>query len=183
MARDQLPVLSDTAIIQLLASLSLPIPTNIDKLHATAEYHSIYVLRFPSEHAPKLVPGRSRDSDVSASLILRVSGNHLPRIKTLNEVACMRWVSSNTTIPVPTLVHSDASVDNPIGHEYMLLELVPGTSVDKIYDQLDDHAKRYLVSQLTDYLAQLQSHSWAHIGGLTLENDIIVPGPVLDETF
>ncbi|KAF2448988.1 hypothetical protein P171DRAFT_452634 [Karstenula rhodostoma CBS 690.94] len=183
MARDQLPILGDTAINQLFASLNLPSPANIDKLHATADYHSIYILQFASEDAPELVPGCLHDSDVTFDLILRVSGNHLPGIKTLNEVACMRWVSANTTIPVPKLVRFDASVDNLIGYEYMLLERIPGKSVDKIYDQLDDHAKRYLVSQLTDCLVQLQSHSWAHVGGLSLEDDKIVPGPVLDETF
>jgi hypothetical protein len=183
MAQDRLPILSDAAINQLLASLRLPSTKAIDKLHASAAYHSIYILKFASEDAPTLVPSSSRNSDVPVDLILRVSGNHLPRVKTLNEVACMRWVSYNTTIPVPTLVRFDASVDNPISHEYMLLECIPGISVDKIYDQLDDRAKGYLVSQLTDYLVQLQSHTWEHVGGLSLVDDKIVPGPVLDETF
>ncbi|KAJ4356475.1 uncharacterized protein N0V89_004508 [Didymosphaeria variabile] len=183
MTQNIIPVLSETAIQQLLASLDLPVALSIRKLDATAAYHSIYILQFASKDAPTLVPDRSSVPDGLVDLILRVSGNHLPRIKTLNEVACMRWVRSATTIPVPALVRFDAFTDNPINHEFMLLERVPGISVDQIYDQLDDRAKRYLISQLTDYLTQLQEHAWDHVGGLSIVGDKVVPGPVLDETF
>lgn len=183
MAHNDLPNLSTAAINKLLASLSLPPPETIDNVQVNAAYHSIYNLHFTSGDLSGLFPDCSRNGDGTVNLILRVSGNHLPRSKTLNEVACLIWVRKNTRIPVPMLVRFDASVNNPILHEFMLLERAPGISVDKIYEQLDDKAKRYLVAQLTDYLIQLQSHHWTHVGGLSLVDDDIIPGPVLDETF
>ncbi|KAL1606491.1 hypothetical protein SLS60_003895 [Paraconiothyrium brasiliense] len=183
MSQNLLPVLSEPAIQQLLASLDLPVALSVRKLDATADYHSIYILHFASKDAPTLASNFSRDPVGLIDLILRISGNQLPRIKTLNEVACMRWVRSATTIPVPALVRFDASTDNPINHEFMLLERVPGISVDQIYDQLDNRAKHYLISQLSRYLGQLQAHTWDHVGGLSIVDDKVVPGPVLDETF
>ncbi|KAK2614456.1 hypothetical protein N8I77_001279 [Diaporthe amygdali] len=179
------PVLSDGTIQALLSSLSLPAAKVISPLTATAAYHSIYLLNFPPECTSSLEPAEVREPDGSVTLVLRVSGKHLPRIKTINEVSVMRWVKENTKIPVPAVVRFDASEDNPLGHEFTLLERAPGISVDKVYDQLDTATKHSLISQLAEFLAQIHAHSFDLIGGMQLshQDGAIVPGPVLDETF
>ncbi|KAF3767509.1 APH-domain-containing protein [Cryphonectria parasitica EP155] len=184
------PTLSDPTIQSLLTSLSLPPAKLISPLIVAAAYHTLYLLTFPPEANAQgeLAPALPQEPDGSTTLVLRVSGRHLPRIKTTNEVAVMQWVRANTSIPVPAVVRFDATEANPLGHEYTLLERAPGISVDKVLDRLDEAARRDLVAQLADLVAQLHAHEWTAVGGLEPSSadgggSAIVPGQVLDETF
>jgi len=180
------PALSTEAITSLMVSLDLPRPQLVESLQAAADYHSIYLVHF-SASAASLIPAVRPDSDGSLVLVLRVSGRHIPQLKTRNEVAVMQWVRANTTVPVPFVVRFDATENNAIGHEFTLLERAPGVSVDKIYSQLDETAKLNLVEQLTDFLVQLHSKPWQEpcVSGLSveMEGEGVAPGPVIDETF
>lgn len=51
------------------------------------------------------------------TLMLRVSGKHLPRIKTINEAAIMKYVKRNTTISIPAVVrfHDDHEAVEKLG--------------------------------------------------------------------
>jgi len=176
------PAIEDAVIQELLHHLGLPVAAAIDKLSVAAQFHGVYLLSFTSSDLSRLWPATTTD------LILRVSGTHIPTIKTRNEVACLSWVGKHTSIPVPTVVRWDATSSNLLGHEYMLLDRVPGKSVDAFYDSLDDEHKETLVRQLAQILVQMHNVRWEHVGGLTLDDaDIegasIRPGPVLDETF
>ncbi len=181
------PALAGADVARLMESLGLPAPAGVEVLRATAEYHAIYLVRFAAAAAaPRLAALSGAEPDGSVVLVLRVSGRHMARIKTLNEVAVMRWVREHTTIPVPAVVAFDASEDNAIGHEFTLLERAPGTSVDRIYDALGDAAKRSLVEQLADFVVQLHAQAWlpGFVGGLAVGDDgAVVPGPAVDETF
>ncbi|ETS73580.1 hypothetical protein PFICI_14526 [Pestalotiopsis fici W106-1] len=178
------PVLSDDIIRKLVSELSLPEPTTIKPLITTAAYHTIYLIIFSPADADALYPARSLEEDGSIALVLRVAGKHIPRIKTLNEVAAMTWVRENCKIPIPAVIRFDASENNAIGYEFTLLERVRGVSVDTIYDKLDDGKIAKLVSQLTDYLIEIHRHEWTHAGGISIdENNNIVPGRVLAENF
>ena len=178
------PALSEDSIHELLSHRSLPRPVRIESLQVAAAFHSIYLLHFSKEGAVHL--GVGTEPDGSATLVLRVSGRHMPGIKTRNEVGAMTWVRQHTSIPVPAVVRFDASEDNAIGHEYTILEKAHGVSVDKIYDTLGEDRRRYLVEQLTDYLVQLHSQPWKHgfVGGLIeTEDGKIENGPPMEETF
>lgn len=178
------PALCDDQIRALVTSLALPSPTSIEPLQVAAAFHSIYLVHFAGACAAALRPARTRNPDGSATLVLRVAGRHLPRNKTLNEVAVIRWVREHTDIPVPAVVRFDASEDNPVGHEFTLLERAPGQSVDVLYPAMGDEAKEALVQQLTDVLVELNRHEWNHVGGLRIADDgAVVPGPVLEDTF
>ncbi|ORX37513.1 kinase-like domain-containing protein [Kockovaella imperatae] len=156
-------------ISALLDSLGEPQPDHIEPLQVTAEYHAIFILSYRS---PK------------ADWILRVSGAHIPEIKTRNEVGMMKTISEKTTIPIPRVVHFDASTSNSLGHEYTILERASGISVDKVYDTLSELTKHALMQQLLEVLVQLDALQWNFIGGLAAQDDgSVVPGPVVDETF
>ena len=157
--RDHLPPrLSVKEIHALLAHLSLPLPASIDALQVTATFHSIYLLNYAaSTPAEALLPARARRPDGSLTLVLRISGNHIPHIKTANEVATMTWVREHTSIPVPAVVAWDdcsgsggggKGPTNPLGREFTLLEWVPGRSVDRMYTRMTETAKVRLVEQL-----------------------------------
>ncbi|KAH8175219.1 phosphotransferase enzyme family protein [Sarocladium implicatum] len=177
------PRLDDDTITNLLVSLDLPAPSRIQPLDAAAEYHSIYLLLFNKDLASS-IPARQKE-DGSIELILRVSGRHLPGYKTRNEVGCMTWIRNTTSIPVPAIVRWSDNDNNPTGHEFTLLEKVPGVSVDKVYKNLDSSQRRYLVEQLVVFLAQLHNHPWpASVGGLILQpNGTVELGPPVEETL
>lgn len=185
------PGLSDATIRFLSVALGLPEPVTISRLSATAEYHGIYLLRFDADSTGRITPPLQKqavDADGSATLVLRVSGRHLPGLKTRNEVGCMAWVRSNTAIPVPAVIRYDDTQDNALGHEFTLLEKAPGVSVDTVYDTLGDAQKRLLVEQLTGYIMQLHDKRWREpcVGGLVPASGggaDAVPGPVVEETF
>ena len=184
-AKDHLPgLIASEAVIHLMTSIGLPTPTKVEPLTATAEFHSIYLIHFAADVACLTRDVRA-EADGPVVLVLRVSGRHLPRIKTLNEVGMMRWVRENTTIPVPAVVRFDASEDNSIGHEYTLLERVHGKSVDSIYDTLSEEAKVGLVAQLADYVIQLRQKPWPspYVGGLVPGDGRLEGGPLIDEKF
>lgn len=182
------PALSSELISEFIKSLDLPTPTSIQALQVAAQFHSIYLIQYAKEVAPDVLQRSSLsqlEADGTVSLVLRVSGRHLPHVKTLNEVGVMYWVRENTEIPVPKVVRFDAFEDNLIGHEFTLLEKAPGVSIDSIYDTLSSTAKANLVEQLLDYLIQLHQKSWesGYVGGLTLQGGNIANGPPIDEYF
>ncbi|KAG5809113.1 hypothetical protein H9Q74_000198 [Fusarium xylarioides] len=168
------PPLPEHAIQALLRSLRLPQATSISNPKMTAQYHSVYFLTLPpTEH-----------SRGYSELVLRVAGNHLPEIKTANEIGVMTWLSKNTTIPLPEVIAYDASNKNPIAHEYTLLSRVQGVTLSDIYDSLSDKQMDQIFDQLIDFLTQLQAHPWDGIGGLTVDGQGEVQlGQVVDETF
>jgi hypothetical protein len=183
------PSLLAGSIQALCWSLELPEPEDVVPVSVAAEYHSIYFLSFSAESAriiqPTLRPG-SIETDGTATLVLRVSGRHIPGLKTRNEVGVMEWVRQHTSIPVPMTVRFDDSEENAIGHEFTLLEKIPGISVDKIYDDLTEGQKRRLVEQLADYVIQLHGKPLHRcVGGLIFCDGTqeLQPGPPIEETF
>lgn len=199
-----------------MASLGLPVPTAIEFLKVRADYHSIYLLRYGRGSA-RFVPAQA-DPDGAVTLVLRVSGRHLPYVpcsarrlscsqtgnsrsslfrpslkyadlldryvKTMNEVGAMTWIRQHTTIPVPSILHFSASDENPIGHEFTLMERARGTSIDTIYDSLSEDNKEKIVEQLANFVIELHSKPFPpRVGGLVLEGGSINPGPALEETF
>ncbi|KAH8743006.1 phosphotransferase enzyme family-domain-containing protein [Diaporthe sp. PMI_573] len=172
---DHLPQsISEDAINALLRSIGLPEAITIVNPEVTAQYHSIYFITLPPNEI----------SHGYSELVLRVSGCHLPKIKTRNEIGVMTWLAKNTTIPIPDVVAYDASEENPIAHEYTLLSKVCGVTLSDIYDSLDDVQMTWVLDQLIDFLSQLHAHPWEGIGGLDVnaEGGVLL-AQVVDENF
>lgn len=91
--------ISEDAINELLQTIGLPRATAIANPKVTAQYHSIYFVTLPP----------IEQSHHHSELVLRVSGHHLPAIKTRTEVGVITWLSKNTTIPLPEVIAYDAS--------------------------------------------------------------------------
>lgn len=172
--RNHLPgPISEDAIDQLLLSIGLPRAVSIVSPKVTAQYHSIYRITIPENN-----------KTLHKKLVLRVSGHHLPRIKTENEVAVMTWIKQNTCIPVPDLVAYDSCDQNTIGHEYTLLSLVEGATLSDHYHSLTEVQVRRILDQLADYIGQLHAHPWNAIGGLRInEAGTVFVDRIVDETF
>lgn len=179
------PALDEDTLRAFAKSQDLPHPIAIQSLTVTAEYHSIYVLSFSLEDGKAISPSLATTPNGTVDLILRVSGQHIPRIKTENEVAVMTWVRENTTVPIPEVIRFDATPNNLLGHEFSLLERVPGKGLHEIYDHLSQEQLEGIVDQIIDILEQLHQKSWNNVGGLAFapSSHAVVPGRVLEETF
>jgi hypothetical protein len=158
--RSYLPAsVSDSAILALLERLSFPVPASIILLTTSAAYHIIYKLSYPpSVRTPlsNLLP-----SSCPTTLILRIAGLHFPSIKTHNECAILKWLSTYTQIPVPEVLHYDTTLQNVLGYEYMLMSMVTGNSFEAIRKELprpqyEDHLERFL-DQIVDFISELGS--------------------------
>ncbi|KAL7912443.1 kinase-like domain-containing protein [Trichoderma velutinum] len=183
--KEHLPLaISEDTIRALFAFLDLPAPQSVSTLSTTAAYHSIYVISFASKVADAAFPTLSRPNKDCVELILRISGHHLPRIKTINEVAAMTWVQQNTRLPVAKVICYDASTNNPLGHEFTLLQRLPGVPVSEIYDRLPPQLLNSLINQMVDIVQQMHAISWDGVSGLQFDHDgNVVPGPIVEETF
>ncbi|KZP20618.1 hypothetical protein FIBSPDRAFT_861363 [Athelia psychrophila] len=174
-----LPQLSHDSIRALMRSTYIPEPTQITTISTVGWYHSIYMLTFPLHSIAGL------RSQTSTELVLRVSGTDLPSIKTENEAAILTWVAQSTSVPVPAVVRYDISCDNPIGHEYILLERAPGVPLDRLFRTFDEEKLTVVVvDAMVDLYVQLAAseRQWTHIGGLRFGQDgkKIVPGPIVE---
>ncbi|XMA20796.1 hypothetical protein WAI453_013587 [Rhynchosporium graminicola] len=171
---DYLPeAISEDAINCLLVANGLPKASTIVRPQVVAQYHVIYLITLPSNNKTGHL-----------ELVLRVSGHHLPYIKTENEVGVMSWIGKHTTIPIPDIIAYDSSVDNPIAHEYTLLSRVEGMTLSEIYQTLSHQQISQILNQLIDFMTQLHAYEWKSIGGLRLDDHGgLVVGQIVDETF
>ena len=178
--------LTQSHVRALLETLSSPTPQSIRQLKVTAEFHIIFVITYATsdlESWPRMKDVRLPAVNVT-DLILRVSGNHISKIKTENEAAVLSWLRKNTGIPVPRVVAHDSSIENAPHHEYILRTREPGQSLADVYTSFDSAQMDTILDQLIDIMTELHKHSWSHVGGLTFDdNSNIIPGPVLEETF
>jgi hypothetical protein len=185
--RSHLPqLLTPDDVRSLLDTLSSPLPQDIRKLKVTAEFHIIFVITYTAADLKSWLCSRivRPRNDNTSELILRVSGNHVSKIKTENEAAVLSWLNKETNIPVPQVIAYDSSVDNPLHHEYILMTRESGQSLADVYSSFDSAQMDTILDQLVDINTELHKHTWSHVGGLTFDEDgHIISGPVLEETF
>ncbi|KFX90998.1 hypothetical protein V490_06148 [Pseudogymnoascus sp. VKM F-3557] len=121
--------------------------------------------------------------DIGPDLILRINLPLEPRHKTLSEVATIEWVHKNTNIPVPKIIHYDASNHNPIGFEYILMTKLPGKPLtDEVWKSISFAAKEELIKRLAELSASLYKKQFRGIGSLYSAFPPKI-GPVLDSKF
>lgn len=185
---DHLPApFADEEILSLLDTICLPRPILIKPLKATAAFHAIYILTYPAEVVSQVYHGTAIKSTTEPfDLVLRIAGDHVPRIKTENEAAVLQWLRQNTSIPVPAVIAYDASSENPLRREFIILNRCPGLPISDIYDSLTPKQLESILKQLLQILKELHSHTFSSIGGLTHvpgDPETVVPGPILDEWF
>ncbi|KAF5027023.1 hypothetical protein F66182_899 [Fusarium sp. NRRL 66182] len=130
-------------------------------------------------------------------LLMRISLPVDPRNKILGEVATVRWLRRFTSIPVPEIIAFDASSDNEIGFEWILMPFIAGTSAYSLWRKTPMIAKERLVKQVANFQAQILEASETKsplrgIGTLTcgsgevgnLEEDLTPePGQIVSRHF
>lgn len=100
------------------------------------------------------------------SFVMRVSLPVDPHLKTSSEAATLEYVHRHTTIPVPRVVAYDASADNELGFEWILMERVPGAPLEEVWDSMSLEAKFQITRETAGFIAQLESLRFPAIGNL-----------------
>jgi hypothetical protein len=190
------PKITEKEINQLLVSIGLPEAKSIGFLKVSAGYHHLYLLTWDGDVLPgDAKPAHGRRADGTIEMILRISGSHLPGLKTENEIAIMRWLThyiqiGHPAIPrfVPDIIRSDYTRNNPIDCEYILMEIVPGVTASSVYDDMTDADKRLMIKNLALIVTTIHQGDLNHIGGLSVHNERegvwhVVSGPVIELTF
>ncbi|KAG9252587.1 kinase-like domain-containing protein [Emericellopsis atlantica] len=101
---------------------------------------------------------------------------HDPWQKIQSEIATLRYVKRNTTIPVPEVYGYGSggshNTNNPTGRPYLILEYIPGRPLDS-GDLLtcSDDASRLFYSQLASILSQLRMQRFDYAGSLTADDE------------
>ncbi|KAF9104457.1 hypothetical protein BGX27_010082 [Mortierella sp. AM989] len=78
----------------------------------------------------------------------------------------MEYVRSHTSIRIPAVYAWDNNATNPVGAEYILMEKIPGVSLDTVWDRLSYEDKECIVTQVIDISLQLFHTTLDKIGGL-----------------
>lgn len=107
----------------------------------------------------------------AGSSLMRVTLPVDPSNKTNSEVATIRFVQQNTDIPVPQILAFDDSRKNELGFEWILMEMLPGTTLRARWRKLPETAKRDLVKQVATYQAQLFRYKFSVIGNMFIKQE------------
>ncbi len=100
------------------------------------------------------------------TLVMRVSLPVDPQWKTISEVATMEWIRLNTALPVPKIFAHQASQENAIGFEWILMAKVPGKTLADAWRSIPWEAKEQLVQQLAIYSSTLFKKQLRNIGNI-----------------
>lgn len=177
-----LPSCSDEDVYRLFESLALVVPNTVSALVVTAAFHKVWAIESNPGEMMEPRPLKFVESFKEGQYILRVSGNHIPNVKTENELAIMAWLRSNTSIPVPDVLAFDTTINNPLCQEYTLMTRMRGVTGSDVYDTITDDQMDAILDQMVDYHLELYARPFNHVGGLrTSPLGSLVPGPVLDE--
>ncbi|RFU31554.1 hypothetical protein B7463_g4775, partial [Scytalidium lignicola] len=115
----------------------------------------------------------SDGSDTEEKWVIRIP--LIPRLafpeeKTRSEIATMKYIASNTTIPIPNIHGYGFRQTHPSGLTFMLISYLPGNTLSDIdLTILDSHTRSHIYSQLADIFIQLRRCEFPHIGSLTLD--------------
>ncbi|KAK3382377.1 kinase-like domain-containing protein [Lasiosphaeria ovina] len=98
---------------------------------------------------------RSRSQKTEKVVILPLNNRVVKHDVAANEIAAMRFVRDNTTIPVPQLVdvYDDGQAD---GSASIVMTLVSGDDLDKVLHTLSDEHIAAIAEELAGYVTQLR---------------------------
>ncbi|KAM5355137.1 hypothetical protein ACJ41O_001783 [Fusarium nematophilum] len=146
---------------------------------ASGSFNRLYLVEVPSSQQ---------------KLLMRVSLPVDPHNKTMGEVATMQWLRRFTGVPVPDVIAFDASCDNEIGFEWILISFIAGASLYSQWRKLPITTKEALVKQVADFQAQILRASedksplrgigtLTYASGCSAEDSIPEPGQIVSRHF
>ena len=98
--------------------------------------------------------------------IFRVSIPVDPFYKTESEMATMEYLRRHTTLPIPRVIAFSSSDDNELGYEWVLMEMMPGEPLRKLWPTMPDAARVAFFAELARHTKQLVSMRFTKLGNL-----------------
>ncbi|KAK4095703.1 hypothetical protein N658DRAFT_536649 [Parathielavia hyrcaniae] len=100
------------------------------------------------------------------SYIFRVSIPVEPFFKTESEIATMEYVRRHTSMSIPRVIAFSSSDDNELGYEWILMEMMPGEPLRKLWAAMPDTARVKLFAELAAHVQQLVALRFSKFGNL-----------------
>ncbi|KAL2160140.1 hypothetical protein VTH06DRAFT_1795 [Thermothelomyces fergusii] len=98
--------------------------------------------------------------------LFRVSIPVEPFFKTESEVATMEYVRRHTTMPIPRAVAFSSSDDNELGYEWILMEMMPGEPLRKLWSAMPEGARVAVFAELAVHVKQLVALRFSKFGNV-----------------
>ncbi|KAF4341172.1 altered inheritance of mitochondria 9 mitochondrial [Fusarium beomiforme] len=124
--------------------------------------------------------------DDQAPLLLRIALPVDPQKKTLSEVATLQWAATITDIPIPKVIHFDASRDSLVSYEWILMSKLAGSRLEDTWHHLGLLQKTDTVRQIASFIASLFRVKFSSIGNIyppVCASDLPRPGPMVSTCF
>jgi len=139
--------------------------------------HEIFVLQFRLR--PKGPAVLESLKKAGLSCIARFTRVKDHEARESSEVATLRYLRRQTSIPVPEVYYEDLDPDNDVGASFVLMEKMPGRHLYKIWDDMSLEQKKSALSQVAGVVVQLASLRFDRIGCLS-EDGV---GPLVSPCF
>ena len=109
--------------------------------------------------------------------IFRVSIPVEPFFKTESEIATMEYVRRHTEMPIPRVVAFSSSDDNELGYEWILMEMMPGEPLRKLWPTMPDAARVDVFAELANHTKQLVALRFSKFGNIYFSDvaDRVIP--------
>jgi hypothetical protein len=103
---------------------------------------------------------------------------------TASEAATLTFLRSQD-LPVPKVYGYCATIDNPVGVEYLLMEKAPGVSLESRWSSFTEQEIEELANSMVEIEAKLFSIRFGAIGSLYFKKDIVrnLQAPLYQEDF
>ncbi|KAJ4306808.1 hypothetical protein N0V88_000176 [Collariella sp. IMI 366227] len=100
------------------------------------------------------------------SYIFRVSIPVEPFYKTESEIATMEYIRRHTSIPVPPVIAYSSSDNNDLGYEWILMEMMPGEPLRKLWPTMPNEARVRVFVELAHHVKTLVSLQFSKFGNI-----------------
>ncbi|KAK5998865.1 hypothetical protein PT974_01249 [Cladobotryum mycophilum] len=80
------------------------------------------------------------------------------------EAEMMRFITENTTIPIPALHHG--YLDDDTNQYVLVMDYVEGETLDAVWEDYNEDEQEEVIAQLRDYMAQLRQFKGTFIGSI-----------------
>ncbi|KAH7042090.1 hypothetical protein B0J12DRAFT_674684 [Macrophomina phaseolina] len=132
----------------------------------------------------------SKPSGTGAEYIFRVCLPAYPWYKLESEIATMELVRMCTDIPVPRVYIFDSDAENPVGHEWMIMDKIKGRPFCDTRESMTIEQKKKVAQTLADWMHQLSMLRFDEIGSVYRRWDEpdrgkagFKVGPIIDQAF
>ncbi|KAL0486411.1 dual specificity tyrosine-phosphorylation-regulated kinase [Acrasis kona] len=141
MNKHEISVLSSD-VDKILSNAKIPYTTFNFSLIDNGVYNPVYKIEV--EHMGEIT-----------NLILKITNPKWKFDKTTNESAIIDFLSKHTNIPAPKLYSFD-NTGTVFGHEFILMQQIPGIPLSDIYSELDFDQRKPYLDQLAKIFADIQ---------------------------